>query len=49
MLGLQLMSYHNLYFLVNLAKKARKAILENDYDNFRNDFWSKYDLSLKKV
>jgi queuine tRNA-ribosyltransferase len=48
MLGLQLMSYHNLYFLVNLAKKARNAILENKYKEFRNDFWSKYDLKLKK-
>lgn len=48
MLGMQLLSYHNLYLLVNLAKKARKAILENKYDAFRNDFWSKYDLKLKK-
>ncbi|MGE4444025.1 MAG: tRNA guanosine(34) transglycosylase Tgt [Candidatus Altimarinota bacterium] len=48
MLGMQLLSYHNLYFLVNLAKRARKAILENKYDAFRNDFWSKYDLKLKK-
>lgn len=48
MLGMQLLSYHNLYFLVNLAKKARKAILENTYDTFRNNFWSIYDLKLKK-
>lgn len=48
MLGLQLMSYHNLYFLINLAKRARNAILENKFQDFRNDFWSKYDLSLKK-
>jgi len=48
MLGLQLLSYHNLYLLVNLAKKARIAILENKYDEFRNEFWNKYDLKLKK-
>ncbi|MDP2090230.1 MAG: tRNA guanosine(34) transglycosylase Tgt [Candidatus Gracilibacteria bacterium] len=42
MLGMQLMSYHNLYFLINLGKNARKAILENKYEEFRNNFWSKY-------
>ncbi len=48
MLGMQLLSYHNLYFLVNLAKKARTAILENRYEEFRNDFWKHYDMKLKK-
>ncbi len=48
MLGMQLLSYHNLHFLIHLAKRARNAILENKYDEFRNDFWSKYDLKLKK-
>lgn len=48
MLWLQLLSYHNLYFLVNLAKKARNAVIEWKYDEFRNEFWSRYDLSLKK-
>ncbi len=48
MLWMQLLSYHNLYFLVNLAKRARNAILENKYDDFRNDFWSRYDLKLRK-
>lgn len=41
-LGMQMMSYHNLYFLVNLAKKARVAISENKYEEFRNNFWKKY-------
>lgn len=45
MLWMQLLSYHNLYFLVNLAKKARVAILENKYDIFRSDFWSKYEIN----
>jgi len=48
MLWMQLLSYHNLYFLVNLAKKARNAIIENRYEKFRDDFWSKYDVSKKK-
>lgn len=48
MLWMQLLSYHNLYFLVNLAKKAREAILKNKFSNFRDEFWSKYDISLKK-
>ena len=42
MLWMQLLSYHNLYFLINLWKKARKAILENKYEEFRNNFWEKY-------
>ncbi len=42
MLWMQLLSYHNLYFLINLWKKARNAILENKYEQFREYFWSKY-------
>lgn len=41
-LWMQMMSYHNLYFLVNLAKRARIAISENKYEEFRNEFWEKY-------
>ncbi len=48
MLGMQLLSYHNLHFLVNLAKKARIAILENRYEAFRDNFWNKYDEKLRK-
>ena len=40
---MQLLSYHNLYFLINLWKKARVAILENRFEEYRNDFWEKYD------
>ena len=43
MLWMQLLSYHNLYLLINLWKKAREAILNNSYNEFRNDFWAKYD------
>ncbi len=38
----QLLSYHNLYYLVNLAKSARKAILENKFEEFRENFWEEY-------
>jgi queuine tRNA-ribosyltransferase len=41
-LGMQMMSYHNLYFLIHLTKKARKAILENKYQEFKESFWLKY-------
>ncbi|MDQ7008858.1 MAG: tRNA guanosine(34) transglycosylase Tgt [Candidatus Gracilibacteria bacterium] len=44
-LGGQLLSYHNLYYLINLAKKSRIAILENKFDEFREDFWKKYKLN----
>ena len=39
---LSMISYHNLYFLVNLGKKARQAIIENRYEEFRRNFWEKY-------
>lgn len=41
-LWMQNLSYHNLYFLVNLTKKARIAIKENKYEEFRAKFWEKY-------
>jgi queuine tRNA-ribosyltransferase len=43
MLGMQLLSYHNLSFLIQLTKKAREAILENRYWEFRENFWNKYN------
>ena len=42
MLGMQMMSYHNLYFLINITKKARKAVLENRFEEFRENFWADY-------
>jgi queuine tRNA-ribosyltransferase len=42
LLGMQMMSYHNLYFLIHLTKKARKAILDNKYQEFKESFWAKY-------
>lgn len=42
LMWMKLLSYHNLYFLVNLAKKARQAILENKFEEWREKFWEKY-------
>jgi queuine tRNA-ribosyltransferase len=42
MLGLQLLSYHNLFFLIDLCEKAKKAIREKRFDDFRKDFWIHY-------
>ena len=37
-----LASYHNLYFLNNLVRKARKAIAENRFLEFKKDFLTRY-------
>ncbi|NDK08656.1 tRNA guanosine(34) transglycosylase Tgt [Candidatus Gracilibacteria bacterium] len=42
-LGMHLLSYHNLYFLINLAKKARIAIIEGKYEEFRKEFYKNYN------
>jgi len=48
MLWMQLLSYHNLFFLINLWKKAREAIIQNKYEEFRNSFWEKYPKDVLK-
>ena len=42
MLGMSLLSYHNLYFLLELTRKARTAIEQGIYEEFRKNFWEKY-------
>lgn len=42
MLAGQLISLHNLEFLLNLSREARKAIIEGRYETFRKNFWSEY-------
>jgi queuine tRNA-ribosyltransferase len=37
-----LASYHNLYFLNELVGNARKAIKENRFMTFKNDFLARY-------
>ncbi len=38
MLGATLLSIHNLYFLVNLVKEARQAIIKGKWEEFREKF-----------
>lgn len=42
MLASTLTSIHNLYFLVNLAKEARKAIVEGKWEEFKRKSLEKY-------
>ena len=41
-LGQRLATYHNLYFLIKLMKDARKAILENSFKKYKDDFTKDY-------
>lgn len=41
-LGGQLLSLHNLEYLIQISQKAREAILAGKYDEFRKDFWEGY-------
>jgi len=42
MLGARLLSYHNLYFSLNLMKNIRQAILEDRLLDFKDEFFQKY-------
>ena len=42
MLGGTLASIHNIYFIVNLVKKIRQSILDNNFDDFRREFLNNY-------
>ncbi len=42
-LSMRLLSYHNLYFLKNLMHNIRKAIKENKFMEFKEDFIKKYN------
>jgi len=41
-LGLRLMTIHNLYFLLNLMREARIAIIENKFGKFKKSFLAKF-------
>ena len=41
-LGLRLISLHNLHFYLNLMARARKAIEEGTFERFRRDFVAQY-------
>ncbi|GAJ25969.1 tRNA-guanine transglycosylase [Liquorilactobacillus sucicola DSM 21376 = JCM 15457] len=40
--GLRLTSYHNLYFLINLMKQVRQAIMDDNLLEFRESFFEEY-------
>ena len=41
-LVLRLASYHNLYFYIDLMRRARKAILQGEFLHWKNEFLSNY-------
>lgn len=45
MYGMSLLSYHNLYFLLEITRNARTAIEERNYETFRKKFWEKYSIT----
>lgn len=42
MMGAMLLSTHNLYFLINMMKNIRKAIEEDRFLEYKNEFYEKY-------
>lgn len=44
--GFRLTTYHNLYFLLNLMEKVRKAISEDRLGDFKEAFFEQYGLNL---
>jgi queuine tRNA-ribosyltransferase len=42
MLGGTLGSLHNLYFIINLVKKMREAILAGTFPTFKKEFLDRY-------
>ena len=43
-LGLMLITWHNIHFYLNLMKKIRKAIEKKEFENFEKTFLNKYNL-----
>lgn len=46
-LGQRLATYHNLWFLLNLVKEARIAIIENRFKEFKEEFIKNYTMGAK--
>jgi len=44
-LGLRLLSLHNVHFLLSIARTARQAIVNGDYDSWSRDWLSRYRTS----
>lgn len=48
MLGMELLSLHNIYFLNTMMENVRKAIEEDRFLSFREEFYKKYGLDIDK-
>ena len=48
MLGAELLSIHNLHFLLRLAHDCREAILNDNFPQFKDEFLKYYDISKSK-
>lgn len=42
-LGVRLTTFHNLYFMLNLAEKIREALRNDNFIDFRDEFYHNYD------
>ncbi|MFQ3675179.1 MAG: tRNA guanosine(34) transglycosylase Tgt [Endomicrobiia bacterium] len=42
LLGMRLLSYHNVYFMINMFKTIREAIKNKNFLNAKKDFFKKY-------
>ncbi len=42
-LGVRLTTYHNLYFMLNLAEKIRESLRNDNFIEFREEFYHNYD------
>jgi queuine tRNA-ribosyltransferase len=42
MLGGTLASIHNIYFIVNLVKRIRQSIFDENFEDFKKEFLEKY-------
>lgn len=42
MLALRLVTYHNLYFLLDFMRRMRQSILEDRFPAFREEFWAHF-------
>ncbi|MBT9164321.1 MAG: Queuine tRNA-ribosyltransferase [candidate division WS2 bacterium] len=49
MLPLRLLTYHNLYFIVNLVNRARQAIISNSFYNLWESFRNNYSPRGKEI
>jgi queuine tRNA-ribosyltransferase len=44
----QLITYHNIHFYLKMVKNARKAILEDKFDDYYNEFYNLYTSEIHK-